>query len=366
MIAENKGDAAAGVEEKPELSADAPHADMRDGGDESTSSDEVAELAEELGMGDLIQLKPDTDGDEKPEESEAEAEGDEKPEEAAEEAEGDEKPEEADPEAEGDEKPEDTLLDGISDARKARIQKRIDKLTAARRTAEEQVEPLKARVLELETQIKTGPARIVPADVDPIMLAESEAEIAAEDEKLAKFERMLLKHWDGYEAPDEGGESFTAEQVRDRYHEVKERRERLLPQARQRLQQRRQVDATLVKQFYPDLLDAKSEAASKRERILQSIPGLRGHPFVNLIVGNYLAGEKLVRESIAAKKRDGKTPTKAAPRVPVDSAPARTTAKPTTGKKGATYANRIEKAATAGKSLDALGDALDGLETTDE
>ncbi len=266
-------------------------------------------------------------------------------------------------------------LDGLPEETKARIQKRMDKLTAKRREAEERETAASQRAQQAETERDQLTAKLdgaeprverVPADVHPILLAESEQDVEAFDRKLGQYEKLLLGKWDGAEAEKEGEPSFTAEQVRQRYAEIREMRESLIPQARKNVATRQQVNGTLVAKHYPDLMKPGSEAKKKAEALLDAVPGLKAHPYALMFIGAYLEGEKALSERMKAEKNPPAPPPVVVPPPPpptAGSAPRRGPSDPPKAKAAATS---VRNFVSAGATQDALAESIAGLETPDE
>jgi hypothetical protein len=348
-----KGGASAAAVAEPEPGAalnpavNEPGQEARGGAEETdTEISELQGLAEGAGVGDLVNFKPDGDG----------AGGEKDPDPA--------RSTDGEPGADDDESQPIDKIKGIGPELAAKIQRRIDKIHARGKEAEKAaVARAEKAEAELARRGTSEPAEL-PRGASPIHMAETEAELETLDAKLKQQEDVLFENLDGYESED-GQTTFSAKEVRARHREVQRLRQEELPRARERVRQRAKVDQILVREHYPELLDAKSEASQARERILKSFPGLKSHPFVNVIIGQLLAGEKALREKIAAKgkKPDERTP--APPRVPSEPAPSRR--EPAAPKKTVTASsNRVNKFIEGGGTEAALAEAIDGLETTDD
>ncbi len=219
-----------------------------------------------------------------------------------------------------------------------------------------QVESLTQQVQELQ-----GQPQARAQGVHPLLLVEDPARLAQESQRLDKTEEWLLTHWDGYEGSGkENDPAWTPEQVRQTYAQVKQVKERILPQAQNLLNLRRQADEYAYK-TYPQLKDRNHPDHQLVEQVLRTYPVLRTIPNVRTILGDSLVGQKLRQEKEAGARKPA-TPAKPAPRVPTAAAPAarspvptNQTKKPTPGlnakqyvKGGATHQSLVQTVLKSG------------------
>lgn len=207
-------------------------------------------------------------------------------------------------------------------------------LDAQKETAETELAEMKTkaddaskRVEELESELAAASAQpVAVANLHPAFLADSEADLAKIDKEFAAFEKWALANWDGVEetAAADGKPAqpaYTAQQVRARYAEIKELRERVIPSARQSLQQRAQFDAA-AKERYPDLFNPKHADYRVAETVLKQAPGLKAiFPNIKIFIGDALRGERARVAEEKAKAAKTKAPAKVAPKLPVRPAP---------------------------------------------
>jgi hypothetical protein len=181
------------------------------------------------------------------------------------------------------------------------------------------------RVAELEEQLQ-APARQASERIHPLLLETDPAKIEETEKAYRAFESWATKHWDGYEAKREGEASYTAEEVRERYNEIKQQREELVPKAKQLVQQRALYTGAAEK-VYPQLFDKRSPEHKVAQHILRECPELNQFPNVMILIGDAIEGEKVriakvkAEQAAAAAKGDGKggkkfVLKKAAPKVP--------------------------------------------------
>jgi hypothetical protein len=163
----------------------------------------------------------------------------------------------------------------------------------------------KAAALETQlAQAQRPPVQLL--GIHPILLADNEEAIGQQDTAFAQFEQWALKHWDGSEATEAKGDqpaqpAYTADQIRARYAEVKELRAKLVPAARERLNQRTALEGT-AKTIYPALFDSKRPESQATTAMLQNYPELRAiFPNFHVIAGDAFVGER-VRNILADPK----------------------------------------------------------------
>lgn len=193
-----------------------------------------------------------------------------------------------------------------------------EELTQAR----QELESAHERIAELESQLDTGPGlELVP--LHPALMADKEADIDAEDARLAQFENWCLENWDGADAQEPRGDrpghpEYSAEQVRKRYGQVKEERAQIIKRARQTFNERQKWE-TVARQEYPDLFNTKKPDYRTARQILRTAPGLKVlFPNIWLVLGDALAGEQH-RLARAKTRKGGVRPPiqrKPAPKVP--------------------------------------------------
>ena len=192
----------------------------------------------------------------------------------------------------------------------------MEKLAAERTAKEAELTTANSKIVELEQAVKslkTAPQPMA-GNVHPVLLASTEADIDGYEGQLEKQREWCRKNWDGATMPatdKEAAQTFTAEQVRNADAKIDAELRRVVPAARELLQQRQQ-HAAVAKQLYPELFDAKKPEAQNIEGLMRKYPVLRViFPNFHIIAGDAIRGEK-ARLAEAAAKEAGKT---AKPRV---------------------------------------------------
>jgi len=274
--------------------------------------------------------------------------------EGAPEAGAEEPPKEPD---EGKEKDGDADKGGLPPELQEKIDKRIGKEVHRRKETEELLEAertltkeLTARVSELEEQGRAAPAG--GGAINPLLMAETDAELNKREDYLWQVEEFCEEHIDGYEAEKPGEQSYTAAEIRRRLLEVRRERERDLPRARETLKRRTAYEA-VTREAYPELADPRSELSVEAARWAARIPGVKALPEYKLVLGDLLAGRK-AREGKA--KGQPKPAARPAPPVPGAPVPPRSGVQQPGKPKGR---STMETFAEGGFSDDALAKALD-------
>jgi len=156
-----------------------------------------------------------------------------------------------------------------------------------------------AEAAQLKTQLESAkrpPLQVM--GIHPIFLASSEQEIAAQEATFANFEKWALANWDGSAAVEPKGDqpgvpAYTAEQVRNRYSEIKEARAQLVPKAKAVLAQRLEGQKA-VATIYPALFDSKRPESNVVRNYLDAYPELQViFPNFHQVAGDSLLGERL-------------------------------------------------------------------------
>lgn len=179
----------------------------------------------------------------------------------------------------------------------------VEKLTAEHAAAVEKLTTEKAaaeaKATELEAtlaQTKRPAMRVM--NIHPLLMASTEAEIVAQEAQLENFEKWAIEHWDGSDAVEARGDqpgapAYTAAQIRARYQEIKQMKEKLVPQAKELLKQRTQMTAT-AQAIYPALFDSKRPESKVVQNFLGNYPELQAViPNFHIVTGDAILGEQI-------------------------------------------------------------------------
>lgn len=228
-----------------------------------------------------------------------------------------------------------------------------------------EVEELKGKLAEGGTQ----PLGIAP--IDPLFLIDDPAVLETEAGKLRNFEAWALKNWDGVPATEASADGkvkahpgFTGEEVRERYAQVKELRETILPAAREGIKTRQAHEAQ-ARKVYPALFDPKRPEYKTTQDLLRLAPGLKAIlPNIHIVIGDSLRGERirLAEEKARASKvkpGTGKTTPPKPPAKPSAAAP-RTVTPPAKKSEDVVDTNKFTKMMEGGATgrqalIEALG-----------
>lgn len=267
-----------------------------------------------------------------------------------------------DPDADENEK---TVKD-LPEATKARVEKRIAKLTAQKKegaekltVAEQAKADAEARVSELEQSL--AEAKEQRSEVkgqrseigeNALMMAEKPAEIDAYEARLDSLQEFIDEHIDeGYTADDPEKKSYTSAELRKMQRNLERERKTLIPQARAALKQRETATAE-AKTLYPDLFKNGAELKVQADAMLRDHPALKTVPNILILLGDALT--KAAERKAPAKKAEPPKKT-----VTLPSPTAVPKADPTTPEKKKPV--DIEKVQQSGGSSESIAGALAAL-----
>lgn len=234
-------------------------------------------------------------------------------------------------------------------------QKRIDKLTARAKTAEEKLQALEQELTQLRNSQAVEP-------VDPDNRFADVEDVAALRKKGVEAQEIL--DWcednaDGGVITNSKGEEteYTAEQVKEIRKAARRAINIELPAQSQYIAARQQFDP-IAEQAYPWLKDKSSQEFQFYQTVLRVLPQIKRIPEFKLVVGDWIKG-KAAREaevSAAAKK---KAPVKAVtkPKAALPTKVAAPKQKPKQQSKSASASNRFLQSGR----VDHLAEAIEDL-----
>lgn len=234
---------------------------------------------------------------------------------------GEEAPEgEQDTGEETDEAEESKPPKGIAD-----MQKRIDKITAVRKSLEEENSALKAQLQSAQ------PIKLAATADDPLADLNSPQEIQERVDQMVTLTDWCYENLDGGEAEGSDGKviEYTAKDVRQRLATAQKMLNIHIPA---RLQYLRELTGwqNATRAVYPTLFDSKSQDSQIANQFLRECPAIMKSPRYQMIIGDAIRG---MRDRLA-KQEAAKTPKKEpiAPRATKPSQPAqRVASKQTNG-----------------------------------
>jgi len=187
------------------------------------------------------------------------------------------------------------------------VQKRIDKLTAKRKEAEDEIARLRKEVDDLKQNTNPQRSEVVIPDV-PHSDLNSVAEIEAEIAQARSVRDWAEANADGYTATDaEGNEThYDSAQVRQIKINAMKAIETSLPQRYQYIQARDGIE-NLVAKEYPWWKDKTSKERQIAEQFLGAFPHIKKFPDYKMVIGDYLRGVR-ARESMRGHSQIQKAP----------------------------------------------------------
>jgi hypothetical protein len=172
------------------------------------------------------------------------------------------------------------------------VKKRIDKLVAKRREAEQEVERMKTE-LERLSQEASLPARAQEIRGNPYAKLMSPEAIQSEVEKAKQIRRWCEMNPDGGIITDSQGNDteYTAEQVRNIKVKAMDALEEHLPAQHAYLNNFKQVEEVSSKE-YPWWKDKSSRERQIAESFIKHFPEITRFPDYKMVVGDYIRGVK--------------------------------------------------------------------------
>ena len=254
-------------------------------------------------------------------------------------------PEELPPEVE-EPPPEEEPKQEISDS----VQKRIDKLTAQRKGAEEKAAALEAELTDLKAKF-VAPPPVAPTPDSPLAGIETKAELQERVKLVLRAKSWAIQNLDGGNIDlGEGKTKFLdGPEVKQILANAEEMLSVHVPQRDKYIDAKADFDSLALKS-YPSLFKAGSVDNQEMISWLKVFPECRKFPDITLIIGDAIMGRK-VRLAKSAQKGNGQTPPLATPQ------PA---AAPRVPKSRALSGEELSAIATdpSGKALDKFVDSL--------
>lgn len=180
------------------------------------------------------------------------------------------------------------------------VQKRIDKLTALRKSAEEEAERLKKEVETLKSKVESAQSAEIVVKSDeavPYANLNSIAEIEQEVAQARSVRRWCEENSDGVVVQNADGTEteYSADDVKRIKLNAIDALEEHLPKRLNYVQTKQKVDSVATK-VYPWLKDKTSKERQIAETFIRSFPQITRFPDYQMVIGDYIAGMK-ARES---------------------------------------------------------------------
>jgi len=195
------------------------------------------------------------------------------------------------------------------------VQKRINKLTAQKKSAEDQVGALKAEIAELKSKA-TAPPPVAPSAASPLSDVESPAELQKRHELAQQAKTWAIENLDGGDVDMGEGKTqyLDGPQVKKLLAKAEAMLTQFIPQRAQFLNLRTQFDSEAIK-AYPALFKSGSEEQKELNSWLTVFPECRRYPDIALIVGDAIVGRNLrfAKARKGQQKGNGQSPPLATP-----------------------------------------------------
>lgn len=185
------------------------------------------------------------------------------------------------------------------------VQKRIDKLTALRKTAEEQVESLKKEVEDYKSKLSsldTERDRPLKTQENPFSNLISSEEIKSEYEEARMIKYKCEASPEGFSV---GETYFDSEQVRNMKINAMQAMEIHLPRQMEFVKAREHWKP-LAQEAYPWLKNKESNEYKLAQQVLKTFPQFKNFPDYEMFIGDYVRG--LTARTNVAKKIAPKQP----------------------------------------------------------
>lgn len=180
------------------------------------------------------------------------------------------------------------------------VQKRIDKLTAKRKQAEEEAENLRKEVEVLKQQVAESQQlseKGVIDDENPFSSLKSKAEVDKEIEQARWLRYKCMENPDGFVL---GDSEYGPEDVRRMLVNATKAIEDHLPKQMSRIDAESKIKP-IAEATYPWWKTPQSKEYQQAQHILRTFPQLKKFPDWQMFIGDYIRGAA-VREASMAKK----------------------------------------------------------------
>ena len=214
------------------------------------------------------------------------------------------KPEE--PAAEPEPKKEEVLSESV--------QKRIDKLTAQKKTAEERATSLQTELDDFKSKY-SAPPPVAPTAASPLSDIDSEEDLVKRINEIQDAKTWCIQHLDGGDVSDGKGGTRWMDGNEVKFH-LANAEITLSKHAQERrvfIANKRVYDTEALRE-YPALFKAGTEANNTFMTWRKVFPECQRYPDIALIIGDAIVGQKIRLDR--AKARNGKVPTASQPLAP--------------------------------------------------
>jgi hypothetical protein len=197
------------------------------------------------------------------------------------------------------------------DPKRDKVQERIDKLTAQKKSAEEEATALRSKVEEL-SKTPTKEYVPVPTKENPLADIQDHAALKIREDTVERLREHCQLNPDGFSYNREGTEVFVdANEVRKTLVETDRLLRKEIPARKQWLETSASVTAQ-AKIDFPWMFDAKTKEYQLAQNIEQNFPEIKKLPSYKQLIGLLILGENTLNNSKAKKgpvKPGAKLPT---------------------------------------------------------
>ena len=227
-------------------------------------------------------------------------------------------------EEESEEKSDDDAEEDAPAPTQDKLLKRIDKITAKRREAEERAEQLETEISDLRAKFDAAPPiTLAPTPADPLADVESPEALEERISIAKKVRKWALENLEGGTVTNAQGEEVYHEpaQVRQYLANADEMLTEHAPKRREWLTQRQAV-LPEARTAYPALFQAGSPEQAMYRETLKAYPALKNMPNLEMVIGDAIEGQKLrfarqqAAQKAASAPKSSAAPVKSAPSTP--------------------------------------------------
>lgn len=227
-------------------------------------------------------------------------------------------------EEEAEEKSDDDAEEEAPAPTQDKLLKRIDKITAKRREAEERAEQLETEISDLRAKFDAAPPiTLAPTPADPLADVESPEALEERISIAKKVRKWALENLEGGTVTNAQGDEVYHEpsQVRQYLANADEMLTEHAPKRREWLTQRQAV-LPEARTAYPALFKAGSPEQAMYRETLKAYPALKNMPNLEMVIGDAIEGQKLrfarqqAAQKAASAPKSSAAPVKSAPSTP--------------------------------------------------
>jgi len=184
------------------------------------------------------------------------------------------------------------------------VEKRIAKLTAKAKQAEERATSATAQIEQLQSQLAQASAvTLAPTPDSPLANIETPEALREQVTLARRIETWAEDHPEGAEIKLANGQTkfMEPDEVRQRLRTAREIL-RSAPDREQWLAQRPPVIEE-TRAFYPNLLKAGTEENNAMNHLMKMVPELKRHPAIELMIGDMIEGQRVRFERAKARQK---------------------------------------------------------------